>query len=164
MRHTSRWILCLAWVVSGCSRDAAPLPTAPAVVVPQADIGLPYFNSNWRVPDVFRPIAAGDVISQRVTSEDPPCDPGTRCQFYRYEASRDGVFTVAMTWSSSSPSNYPLDIDVTNSEGWTQDCVVNGPQRSVILEVHTGTYWVTVWSSPSQFGEPFILTTSFAPK
>lgn len=59
-----------------------------------------YYNANWRVPDVFSSIAAGDVISQRVTLQDPVCHPAYphRCQFYRYVASRDGVFEVAMAW------------------------------------------------------------------
>jgi len=160
MRHASRWILCLAWFISGCSRDAAPLPTAPAVV-PPASIGRPYFNVNWRVPDLFSPVAAGDVISQRVTSEDPPCDPGYafRCQFYRYVASRDGVFQVAMAWKSAQ--DYPLDIDVTDPDSITWDVTfVAANERRVQLRVKAGNvYWVTIWSASAP-GEPFVLTAS----
>ena len=69
MRHASRWILCLAWFVSGCDTGSAPSPSAPTVVPPPPVLAAPhwYFNVNWRVPDVFSPISAGDVINQRVT-------------------------------------------------------------------------------------------------
>ena len=146
MRHASRWILCLAWFVSGCDTGSAPSPSAPTVVPPPPVLAAPhsYFNVNWRVPDVFSPIAAGDVINQRVTSEDPQCDPryAARCQFYRYVASRDGVFEVAMAW------------DVT---------LVTPNERRVQLRVKGGSvYWVSIWSAAAP-GEPFVLTASLQP-
>jgi hypothetical protein len=163
MRHASLWILCLAWFVSGCGRDGAPLPSAPAVVPPPSTVRAPsaYFNVNWRVPDVFSPISAGEVINQRVTSQDPQCDPryAARCQFYRYVASLDGLFEVAMAWKSLQ--TYRLDIDVTDPDAVTWDVTfVAANERRVQLHVKGGTvYWVTIWSADAP-GEPFVLTAS----
>jgi hypothetical protein len=163
MRQAPRWVLCLAWLVSACSGDGAPLPSAPSVV-PAASVSRPtsaYFNLNWRVPDVFRPISAGDVMNERVTPEDPLCDPGFahRCQFYRYVAPRDGLFEVAMAWKSAQ--TYPLDIDVTDSDSFTFDCtLVAANERRVKLRVKAGSvYWVSIWSAAAP-GEPFVLTAS----
>ena len=163
MRHASQWILCLAWFVSGCDTGSAPLPSAPTVVPPPPVLASPhwYLNVNWRVPDVFSPISAGDVINQRVTSEDPQCDPryAARCQFYRYVASRDGVFEVAMAWKSAQ--TYPLDIDVTDPVAMTWDVTLVTPnERRVQLRVKGGSvYWVSIWSAAAP-GEPFVLTAS----
>jgi hypothetical protein len=69
-----------------------------------------------------------------------------------------------MVWSPSR-NNYPLDIDLTDPDGWTWDCIVGpGEQRRVTLDVQPGVHWISVWSSPSAPGEPFVLTTAFAPK
>jgi hypothetical protein len=139
------------------------LPSAPTVVPPLPALAAPhsYFNVNWRVPDVFSPISAGDVISQHVTSEDPVCDPryAARCQFYRYVAPRDGVFEVAMAWKSLQ--TYPLDIDVTDPDVMTWDVTLVTPnERHVQLRVKGGSvYWVTIWSAAAP-GEPFVLTAS----
>jgi hypothetical protein len=163
MRQTSRWVLCLAWFVSGCGTDVAPSapprssdPPAPVVTLPHS-----YRNLNWYLPDVFSPIAPGDVIDQRVTPQDPQCHPAFphHCQFYRYAAARSGVFEVTMAWKS--PQTYPLDIDVTDPDVMTWDVTFVGPtERRVQLRVKAGNvYWVSVWSADAP-GEPFVLTAS----
>ena len=167
MRQGSRWILCLAWFVSGCDTGAV-LPSAPTVTTVSSPIvsTLPhsYYNVNFHMPDVFGSIAAGDVISQRVTSQDPVCHPAYphRCQFYRYVASRDGVFEVAMAWKSFQ--TYPLDIDVTDPDTMTWDVTfVAANERRVQLRVKAGNvYWVSIWSADAP-GEPFVLTASLQP-
>ena len=120
-----------------------------------------YYNANWRLPDVFSSIAAGDVISQRVTLQDPVCHPAYPhwCQFYRYVASRDGVFEVAMAWKSLQ--TYPLDIDVTDPDIMTWDVTfVAANERRVRLRVKAGSvYWVSIWSADAP-SEPFLLTAS----
>jgi len=120
-----------------------------------------YYNVNWQLPDVFGSIAAGDVISQRVTPQDPICHPAypQRCQFYRYVPSRDGLFEVAMAWKSTQ--TYPLDIDVTDPDTRTWDITfVTANERRVQLPVKAGrVYWVSVWSADAP-GEPFVLTAT----
>ena len=120
-----------------------------------------YHNLNWRLPEVFSSIAAGDVVSQRVTPQDPVCHPAypQRCQFYRYVPSRDGLFEVAMAWKSLHP--YPLDIDVTDPDTMTWDVtLVAANERRVQLRVKAGSvYWVSIWSADAP-GEPFVLTAS----
>ena len=121
----------------------------------------PLLNVNWHVPDVFSAITAGDVISQRVTLQDPICHPAYphRCQFYRYAPSRDGLFEVAMAWKSLQDS--PLDIDVTDPDARTWDVTFIGRnERRVQLRVKEGSvYWVSIWSADAP-GEPFVLTAS----
>jgi hypothetical protein len=116
---------------------------------------------NFKVPTVFFPIAVGEVISQRVTPQDPICHPawGFHCQFYRYVASRDGLFEIAMTWKSVH--GYPLDIDVTDPDTMTWDVTFVAPnERRVQLRVEAGSvYWVGIWSAEAP-GEPFVLTAS----
>jgi hypothetical protein len=152
MRQASCWILCLAWFVSGCDSGAvvpsAPIPTtAPPTIVSMAPHS--YRNLNWHLPEVFGSIAAGDVISQRVTPQDPICHPAYphRCQFYRYVASRDVLFEVAMAWKSLQ--DYPLDIDVTDPDGMTWDVTfIARSERRVQLRVKAGSvYWVGIWSA-----------------
>jgi hypothetical protein len=163
MRQASRWILGLAWFASGCN-SAAVAASAPTVAGPPLIVAtLPhsYRNVNWQVPDVFSPIAGGDVISQRVTPQDPICFPPYphRCQFYRYVATRDGLFEVAMAWKSLQ--TYPLDIDVTDPDIMTWDVTFVAPnERRVQLRVKAGNvYWVSIWSADAP-GEPFVLTAS----
>ena len=167
MRRFFPWVIGVTWWVSACSTT---VPTAPTLPEPppreQTNRPVsPYRQANWHPPTTFTSISASGQISSQVTIADPLCDPGwpQHCQFFRLDAPGPGQFTVTMAWSPSRDS-YPLDIDVTDPEGWTWDCLVGpGAQRRVTLEVHRGTYWVTVWSSREP-GEPFILTTSFAPK
>ncbi len=165
MRHASRWILCVAWFVSGCDTAGTPSPSAPTVtaVPPAPVLTIPhsYRNLNWHVPDVFSSISAGDVINQRVMVQDPQCHPAYphHCQFYRYIASREGLFEVAMAWKSSHP--YPLDIDVTDPDIMTWDVTFVAPnERRVRLRVKAGSvYWVSIWSADAP-GESFVLTSS----
>ena len=164
MRQASCWILGLAWCVSGCDTTAVS-PSAPTVTaVPPPIVSTAphsYVNRNWHLPDVFSPIAVGDVISQRVTPQDPVCHPAYayRCQFYRYAASRDGLFEVAMAWKTLR--DYPLDIDVTDPDGMTWDVTfIALNERRVQLRVKAGSvYWVGIWSAEAP-GEPFVLTAS----
>ena len=168
MRRVLPWVICVTWWVSACSSTA--VPTSPTLLEPPAQqpTNRPpraYRQANWRTPTMFTSIAASDQISSQVTNADPLCDPGWpyHCQFFRLDAPGTGQFTITMRWSPSR-DRYPLDIDVTDPEGWTWDCTVGpGEQRRVTLEVHPGTYWVSVWSSGVE-EVPFTLTTSFAPK
>ena len=120
-----------------------------------------YRNANFQAPYVFSPLAVGHVISQRVTLQDPICDRafGFHCQWYRYAASRDGLFQVAMAWKSLQA--YPLDIDVTDPDIMTWDVTFVAPnERRVQLRVKAGSvYWVGIWSAEAP-GEPFVLTAS----
>jgi hypothetical protein len=162
MRRLLPWVICVTWWVSACSTS---VPTSPTLLEPPPrgpTNGGAYRNANWQTPTIFTSIAASGQISSQVTNADPLCGGG-RCQFFRVDAPGTGQFTVTMAWSSSR--DYPLDIDVTDPEGWTWDCIAGpGTQRRVTLEVQPGTYWVSVWSSSREPGEPFILTTSFSPK
>jgi hypothetical protein len=165
VRRFFPWVICVTWWVSACSTTVPTLPT-PNVEPPPPN-GPSRRQANWPTPTVFTSLAVSGQTSSRVTDADPQCDPrsaNAHCQFFRVDAPGTGLLTVTMTWSASSPGDYPLDIEVTDSEGWTWDGVATGPQRRVTLDVQPRTYWVTVWSSPLQPGEPFILTTSFAPK
>ena len=163
MRQAACWIVCLAWFVSGCDGHRSLSPAAPTAVGPQPVLTIPhsYRNTNFQVPNAFFPIAAGDVISQRVTPQDPICDParGFHCQYYRYVASREGVFEIAMAWKSLH--DYPLDIDVTDADNMTWDVTFLAPnERRVQLRVKAGSvYWVGIWSAEAP-GEPFVLTAS----
>ena len=169
MRRVLPWVMCVTCWVSACSTT---VPTSPTLLVESLptepkkyEPGGRYRNANWQTPTIFASIAASGEVSSQVTDADPLCLPGwpNHCQFFRLDAPGTGQFTVTMAWSSSR--DYPLDIDVTDPEGWTWDCIAGpGPQRCVTLEVQPGTYWVSVWSSPREPGEPFILTTSFSPK
>ena len=164
MRQASCWILCLAWFASGCDGPRAVSPSAPIAVSPRPILMIPhsYRNANFQAPNVFFPIAVGDVISQRVTPQDPICDPafGFHCQYYRYVASREGLFEIAMAWKSLHP-DYPLDIDVTDPDNMTWDVTFLAPnERRVQLRVKAGSvYWVGIWSAEAP-GEPFVLTAS----
>jgi hypothetical protein len=164
MRHMSRWILCLAPVVSGCDAGRAVSPSAPTVTSAPPIVSTSphsYRNANWLTPDMFSPIAVGDAIEQRVTLQDPVCHPAYphHCQFYRYVAARDGVLEVAMVWKSVQ--TYPLDIDVTDPDSMTWDVTFVAPnERRVQLRVKAGNiYWVSIWSANAP-GEPFLLTAS----
>jgi hypothetical protein len=159
MRRLLPWVICVTWWVSACS---ATVPTLPTLLEPQG-ASPSRRQANWQTPTVFTSITASGQISSQVTNADPDCGAG-RCQFFRVDAPGAGLFTVTMTWSVSSSRDYPLDIDVTDSEGWRWDCVAAGAQRRVTLQVQPGTYWVSVWSSIREPGEPFVLTTSFSPK
>ena len=167
MRRVLPWVMCVTCWVSACSTT---VPTSPTLLEPPPKEPTnrpvsPYRQANWQTPTIFTSIAALGQISSQVTNADPLCDPGwpQHCQFFRVDAPGTGQVTVTMAWSPSRDS-YPLDIDVTDPEGWTWDCIAGpGAQRRVTVEVQPGTYWVTVWSS-SVDGVPFILTTSFAPK
>ena len=155
-----------AMLAMACGPDPVSLPTSATPVIANRPLGA-YRQANWQTPTIFTSIAASGQISSQVTNADPLCDPlslwPAHCQFFRVDAPGTGQFTVTMTWSPSRDS-YPLDIDVTDPEGWTWDCIVGpGEQRRVTLEVQPGTYWVSVWSSQAP-GVPFVLTTSFAPK
>ena len=159
MRRLLPWVICVTWWVSACSTT---VPTSPTLLEPPPTSGPSRRQANWQTPTIFTSIAASGQISSQVTNADLLCGGG-HCQFFRVDAPGTGQFTVTMAWSSSR--DYPLDIDVTDSEGWTWDCIAGpGAQRRVTLQVQPGTYWVTVWSSIREPGEPFILTTSFAPK
>src|SRR5262245_60705921 len=163
MRQTSCWILCLAWFASGCDGPLAVSPSAPIAAPPPPVLMSPhsYRNANFQAPNVFFPLAVGDVINQRVTPQDPVCDPawGFHCQWYRYVASRNGLFEIAMAWKSQQ--TYPLDIDVTDADIMTWDVTfVALNERRVQLRVKAGSvYWVGVWSAEAP-GEPFVLTAS----
>lgn len=167
MKRFLPWVTCVICWVSACSPTG---PTSPTLLEPPPREPTnrplsPYRQANWQTPTMFTSLVASGQMSSQVTDADPLCDPrwADHCQFFRVDAPGTGQFTVTMAWSSSR--DYPLDIDVTDPEGWTWDCIAGpGAQRRVTLDVKPGTYWVTVWSSPSQPGEPFILTTSFAPK
>jgi len=163
MRRASYWILGLAWFASGCDGHRAVSPSALIAAPPRPVLTSPhsYRNANFQAPNVFFPIAVGDVISQRVTPQDPLCDPayGFHCQYYRYVPLRDGLFEVAMAWKSAQ--TYPLDIDVTDPDIFTWDFTFVAPnERRVQLRVKAGSvYWVGIWSAEAP-GEPFVLTAS----
>jgi len=163
MRQAACWIVCLAWFVSGCDGPRSLSPAAPTVLPPRPVLTIPhsYRNTNFQVPNVFFPIAVGDVISQHVTPQDPVCDPawGFHCQYYRYVAARDGLFEIAMAWKSLH--DYPLDLDVTDPDNMTSDVTFLAPnERRVQLRVKAGSvYWVGIWSAEAP-GEPFVLTAS----
>jgi|KBSMisStandDraft_5_1062788.scaffolds.fasta_scaffold14466_5 hypothetical protein len=167
MRPASCWILCLAWFASGCDGPLAVSPSAPIAGPPPPILMSPhsYRNANFQTPNVFFPIAVGDVISQRVTPQDPVCDPawGFHCQYYRYVASREGLFEIAMVWKGPSVTlhDYPLDIDVTDPDNMTWDVTfLARTERRVQLRVEAGrVYWVGIWSAEAP-GEPFVLTAS----
>lgn len=170
MMRVLAWVMCVTCWVSACSTTAPTSPTLLGESPPKERInyepGGRYYNLNWQTPTIFTSIAASGEVSSQVTDSDPVCLEGwpEHCQFFRLDAPATGQFTVTMAWSPSRDS-YPLDIDVTDPEGWTTDCIVGpGEQRRVTLEVQPGTYWVSVWSSSREPGVPFILTTSFAPK
>ena len=163
MRQAACWILALAWFASGCEGPRAVSPSAPIAVPPRPILMIPhsYRNANFQTPNVFFPLAVGDVVSQRVTPQDPVCDParGFHCQYYRYVASREGLFEIAMAWKSWQ--DYPLDIDVTDADNMTWDVTFLAPnERRVQLRVKAGgVYWVGIWSAEAP-GEPFVLTSS----
>ena len=161
MKRFLPWVTCVICWVCACSPTGLTSPTL-LEPPPREPTLSKYRQANWQTPTMFTSLVASGQISSQVTNADPLCGGG-RCQFFRVDAPGTGQFTVTMAWSSSR--DYPLDIDVTDPEGWTWDCVAGpGTQRRVTLEVQPGTYWVTVWSSSRAPGEPFILTTSFAPK
>lgn len=163
-------LVCSALFVTACDDGAVLHPSAPSpsstrsILSPSIrPISAPHQNAHWRVPSVFETMSVTDAILSRVTADDPACDPAWpfHCQYFRLTAPSDGLFEVVMKWSSLAASSYPLDIDVSDSDGWTWDCLAGpGTQRSVKLRVEAGkTYWVSVWSFEAP-GEEFELSFS----
>src|SRR4029453_13694209 len=116
-----------------------------------------------RQPDLGRTIAVGEIVSSRVTPDDPNCgDPYRfRCQYFRLPGPQGGVLGVTIRWNAAQHDPYPLDLDVIgpSGAGWVGE-IATGPQRIARGRVPgASTYVIEVWSFVTP-DEPLDLITS----
>ena len=123
-------------------------------------------DGRWQADCSIDLIDLGDVVSSRVTADDPLCSPGLsyRCRYYRLTAPSSGVLTVTMTWNPQIADPYPLDIEVIDPDGRITLTTAAGAQRRVSLPVSEGaTYVIEIWASAVP-GEPFGVNIAIVPR
>lgn len=144
-------IVCLGLVALGCDRGLPTAPTPGATAVP---LPLP---SPSPQPPFGSDIEVGEVITSRVTPDDPQCGLVAPffCRYYRLTPPRDGVLHVTLAWSPQLHDNYPLDMGVIDPHGRERTATVVGPaQRGVSLRVTAGApYVIEIWSFLSPAAE-----------
>jgi len=152
MRRFRISIVCLGLVALGCDRGLPTAPTPGATPVP-----LPS-PSPLPQPTLGSPIEVGEVITSRVTSDDPLCGHMTSypCRYYRLTPARDGVLHITLAWSPQLLDNYPLDMSVIDPQGKEWAAIVVGrAQRGASLPVTAGApYVIEIWSflsPPAEF-------------
>ena len=154
MRNTHLAIILILLVACGCD-NGGQLPAAPSTIAPASSEGA-------RQPDLGTPIALGQIVSSRVTDDDPICGNPYRfrCKYFLLPVPEDGVLEVMIRWSAAQRDPYPLDMEVIGpSRGWSAE-IANGPYRVARGRASGGsTYVIEVWSFLTPH-EPFELTTS----
>ena len=168
MRNVHLAVILLAFVAHGCDGGSRPLPSAPSVVPasPTATSREPVLSPAFqysRQPDLGTPIALGQIVSSRVTDDDPTCGDvfPNRCQYFRLPVPQDGVLEVTIRWNATQRNSYPLDMGVIGPSGmgWVSE-FANGPYRNARGRVSGGgTYVIEVWSFLMPH-EPFELIAS----
>jgi hypothetical protein len=152
-------IVCLGLVALGCDRGLPTAPTPGATAVP-----LPTPSPSPQ-PPLGSHIEVGEVITSRVTSDDPLCGHNTPfpCRYYRLTPARDGVLQVTLAWNPQLVDDYPLDMSVIDPQGkdWAAT-VVGRAQRGVSVRVTAGaSYVIEIWSFLSP-GVEFELRSSLS--
>jgi hypothetical protein len=132
-------IVCLGLLATACDDGGSriPIPSAPSPVLSPAPSPFPGAPFSER----YTQITLGDVVTSRVTDDDPPCvgEPQWDCQYFRLTAPGDGLLEVVMTVTPNSLGKPNLDLSFSDSERkewWSP----------VIAPVKAGsTYQITVW-------------------
>ena len=157
MRQFCVFVVCVSLLMLGCDgRSTLPSSPTPTPSFPPAPAPPPP-----QQPVEGLPIVLGDVVTGRVTEDDPLCGPRHRCRYYRLTVSGSGALRVTMTWDPQVADPYPLDIGVIDPSGRVSLPTIGpGTQRQVSLPVSAGrTYVIEIWSAAAP-GEEFALQTA----
>lgn len=137
-------MVCLGLVALGCDRGLPTAPTPGATAVP-----LPSPSPSPQ-PSLGSHIEVGEVITSRVTPDDPLCGDVApfHCRYYRMTPARDGVLHITLGWNPQLLEDYPLDMGVIDPQGRERVATVVGrAQRGVSVRVTAGApYVIEIWS------------------